>query len=311
MRGTAIALVIANHAVLYGQQFSHDVPEWMRVANDIVTPFRMPVMVFLSGLLVSGSLSRKSAREYLVGKFRFVVWPFLVWTAVSAVWVFVIIELRGENEHRYTPLWFLQYLAIYYVIALVTRRINPLIVAGVAFVVTLAIDPGDEMRFATLLVCFMAGVWFSKYPDRFEKLIRRREVVIAAVVLLVLVVVIAVTWFNLREHLRYQPASLPFVAASIIIWGRLAMAWADHRLAKPLRYVGQMSLVYYVVHGYPLLIGAALGYRLFDNGEATVVCAAAAGLTAGAIASWLYRRSGIARALFEMPGGQPKVATRV
>jgi fucose 4-O-acetylase-like acetyltransferase len=309
LRGTAILLVIANHAIYNYQQPLSAAPAWLVSTNDVLAPLRMPVVVFMSGLLVTGSLAKPTS-TYLAGKMRNIAWPFAVWSVIGYVWVAAVLKLRGDPQRDFGPLdvftqpfnhlWFLEYIFAFYLIALVARRINPLWVAAAAVVVGLFLD-GDVLRLVTLLACFMAGVWCSRHPGLFERLLRRWPVVALAALTLITLVVISFNGFDIREHLRYQPQSLPFVAAALVVVGRTAIAIADQRWTRPMRSVGELSIVYYVTHGYPVEMGALAATTWIGTGIAPIAVGFACGLLAGAVMAWGHPRSRIVHALYSFP----------
>ena len=55
LRGMAIILVIFDHALYHATLNSDSVPEWIATLSLIFNPLRMPLMVFLSGMLLSPS----------------------------------------------------------------------------------------------------------------------------------------------------------------------------------------------------------------------------------------------------------------
>ncbi len=106
-------------------------------------------MMFLSGLLLSGSLI-KGPRVYTAGKLRAIAWPFLVWTLIAYAYEITdhllgegALELPTPIEAIVTPighLWFLQIIFLCYMIALALRSISPLIPAAVAIVAGIFLD---------------------------------------------------------------------------------------------------------------------------------------------------------------------------
>ena len=124
LRGTAILLVIAHHLRLVQQIWDGSTPWAMVELSEALAPFRMPALLFASGLLLARSLRRPPGR-FLAGKLRGLLWPWLLWSAV-------MLPILGWG-HADEPLWwlngmytwFLAALFCYYVIGLVTRRIHP------------------------------------------------------------------------------------------------------------------------------------------------------------------------------------------
>ena len=64
LRGASILLVILHHTTQIVAYRIDDVPEFFAFISAFFAPYRMPMLMFLSGLLVAGSLKR-SAGEYI------------------------------------------------------------------------------------------------------------------------------------------------------------------------------------------------------------------------------------------------------
>jgi len=96
LRGGAILLVIAHHLRLVQQAWDGSTPHLMVVLSEATAPFRMPVLLFASGLLLARSLQKPTGR-YLTGKARALLWPWLLWSAV-------MLPILGW-EHGGEPLW--------------------------------------------------------------------------------------------------------------------------------------------------------------------------------------------------------------
>ena len=117
-RGIAILLVIAHHAMALLARVEVDVPELMRMIDAVFAPFRMPLLVFLSGMLVTRALA-KPTPVYFGRKARGLLWPYLIWSlvvlAVTGGLTFSL--LRNVLYYPPTFLWYLWFLFVYYAIA--------------------------------------------------------------------------------------------------------------------------------------------------------------------------------------------------
>lgn len=306
LRGIAIVLVIANHSIYNAAEAYDTAPAWLVTVNDILSPVRMPLMVFLSGLLLAKSLN-KTRKTYLVGKLRTIAWPFLVWTVI-AIGYEAIAGLAMDGEARIVNplmaliaplghLWFLQYLLAYYLLALVLRAMHPLIPAGVALLGGIFAE-GDWDRFLMLFACFMVGAWASEHRGEFSRLVRSNWAAWIAATMLVILVVLGAVGADLRGLVRYETISAPFVFAAVILTARWSMAVQEHGWTRPLRFVGLRSLVFYLVHGYPVILGVALGVRLGWSG---VVIGFLAGMGTSIVAALIYTHWRPFRVLFEFP----------
>src|SRR5690606_791284 len=81
LRGLSILLVVLHHSTQIVSERVDELPEVFVFISNFFAPYRMPMLMFLSGLLVAGSLQRP-AGEYLWGKVRRILWPIIVWTLI-------------------------------------------------------------------------------------------------------------------------------------------------------------------------------------------------------------------------------------
>ena len=83
LRGIAILLVILLHVPVMSAKMGLVVPEWVERWQWSLQPYRMPSLLFLSGMLLRASLA-KGPRRYTVGKLQGILWPYVVWTIITA-----------------------------------------------------------------------------------------------------------------------------------------------------------------------------------------------------------------------------------
>ncbi|WP_300266702.1 acyltransferase [Microbacterium sp.] len=270
LRGTSILLVILHHTTQIVAYRVDDVPEVFAFISAFFAPYRMPMLMFLSGLLVAGSLKRP-AGEYIWGKVRRILWPIVVWTLVYAAAEMV----ADPSQVKYMPwelgfwntyLWFMQFIFAYYIIALVIRWVPIWVVMVVPFAAAFVI-PGDLellQRFLYLMPFFFLGAFIEKYWNTYARLISAR----LAWVLIVIPVAVAVysglddIWVRAAGDERggglwYEPWAAVPAMLGILILVRLAATIPEVRWLAPVRFVGRYSLIYYVSH-YPVF--AALGW---------------------------------------------------
>ena len=67
LRGIAILLLLFWHAFAIPDLLGTPMPDWLRNINNAFLPFRMPMLMFLSGMLLEKSL-RKPLPTYYEGK---------------------------------------------------------------------------------------------------------------------------------------------------------------------------------------------------------------------------------------------------
>ena len=121
LRGLAIVAVVVLHAELV----AGPVPA-VAALDAALAPYRMPLLVCLSGMLLQRSLA-KGWRRHLRGKAEAVLWPYVVWAGLDTAHVLLDAAVLGERVPwewvpalAYAPhtyLWFLGHLFAYHLLA--------------------------------------------------------------------------------------------------------------------------------------------------------------------------------------------------
>lgn len=310
LRGTAIVLVILFHAIgTPWWLFEIDVPEWMYVLADAFGPFRMPMLVMMSGMLVSRALTKPPGR-YLSGKARTLLWPFAVW-AVFEIFTVDWLTDGGASSildpaewlDGYTHLWFLPYLASYYVIALVLRALPAWLVALAMWQLSI-IAPGYLSHFLYLGGFFFAGKAIFAHLDSVRRWLTPPMALLLAGTGIALGVM-ATRGADVLNQAEWVPMSLAGILALIALALRLPPG-----AARWLRAIGRDSIVYYLPH---LPVGIAVVRLLVENGVpvppwALVAAATASSLLVGGVLATL-RHNPLVGWLFEWPWGAGRSRT--
>lgn len=179
VRAVAILGVVFVHSVRLTSAAIRTEFQWLENANLVFTPLRIPLLFLLSGLLVAKSLEKSKSR-FVLGKMRRLLYPFLLWTVLYFLFQFSIdhqMSLSNLVTQFVDPqgvVWFIGYLFLYYLLALLTRRVNPLIIAAVAIALTTVTIDGLEIdgqwdRFWARMAPFFIGVAIGYFLDGFEK----------------------------------------------------------------------------------------------------------------------------------------------
>jgi surface polysaccharide O-acyltransferase-like enzyme len=298
LRGCALLLVIFLHSTTILERFGIERADWIRHVNDSFAPFRIPLLIFLSGLLLSASIA-KSPEAYFSGKIRNIAYPYVIWT-------FIYAALIGIDHSWYNPkfwigptyLWYLFFLLIYYASAFVLRDVRPLIVCAVALAASV-VAPDDSKygeRLLYLMSFFFLGYSVSTWPV-WNRIMESRWPLFLSPLILIFSALSAV-----YGPYRYGAEFFVFSFASIVLLCVLARNVAHLAGARPLIYVGQNGIVFYVVH-YPVIYLTMLALTGFGVRSAVLLSAAslAAALAATFLFSTLAGRFSWARLLFIGP----------
>jgi uncharacterized membrane protein YcfT len=304
LRGGAIVLVVVLHASSLPAQLSGvEAPTALVAVSAIALPFRMPLLMLLSGMLLGRALGKPPAR-YALGKLRTLVWPYLLWTAIYFAVVAGVETVPPWQEWIATSwLWFIFFLAVYYAVAPAIARLPaglvPLLLWAGSAVVT---DP----RWTDLLLYggyFFAGhaVWQHRASLRRWSGGGMLTVGLISAAGLALASVLRETGAAPgvpvdRDVLPLIPVTLAGIAGIALVARRVPDAWT-----RPLRAVGRHSVVFYVAH-FPVQI--AVTQLLAEQGvtawSAHIGLGVAFGFTAGALLVVL-RRHAVVDALFVLP----------
>lgn len=271
LRGASVLLVAIWHVF----SVSYDtIPTGIDWLNNVLSVFRIPMLMFLSGLLLDRSLS-KGPSKYVTGKLRRIAWPLFVWSIVllligwpaadaGSIWFW----LGGGGA-----LWYLGTLLGCYAIGMLVRFVHPGVVLAIGIPLMQFIDTDIAYLYGLLWfgLFFFAGATLSRWLDRWMAL---RWFIPA----LCLAASIAWAVYSATTH-GYAPRShwRPFLFALL---GVMGVIWFAPRMprVKWLEWVGRRSIVFYVAHvpviyltaqalgtqlplsvAYPIIIGTMLG----------------------------------------------------
>jgi len=259
LRGLAVIMVVVTHTVRLIQYYDEPVPVLPTIVN-ILTPLRMPLLFLLSGMLVPRSLV-KGTWGYLRGKLSKVLYPYVLWTIIlalltafsAAAFVFpdLLHLLFVESA---TPLWFLGYLLLYYLIALLCRWVHPLIIAVAAVGLSMLPIDGEWERFWYQAVAFFIGVALGPFIAGFEKFVGDR-------VLCAVLFVGALAAMTIQTLFGEAPQGAIWKVAVTLAFfvgaAGLVMPIAGSRALRPIRYIGERTIKVYILHWpfivYPLI----------------------------------------------------------
>lgn len=247
LRGLAVLLVVVWHAFSIPTFYGYTMPHAAEVVNDALSPYRIPALLVLSGLLLTRSL-RKPLDVYYWGKAANIVWPLLVW---SAIYLFANPGVDGGTIGYWVGgsyLWYLGAVAFCYLIGPIVRWVPPLTVAAVLIGLLFLLRSSDPVVVQVLehAPYFFIGVAAQPISGR---LLRAHGWVV------VCCAVIAVGW-GVYSTMAYGYAPrIHLIGLPVSLIGIFCLAWALNKVrsARLLEWVGRHSLQFYVCH-FPVMV---------------------------------------------------------
>lgn len=298
LRGTAIVLVVLWHAPAVPALFGAEVPDALLALDFFFLPFRMPTLMFLSGLLLAPSL-RKPLVRYYAGKVAMVVWPYVLWVQLDRVLLGAAHPWFHWRAYYATSyLWFLFFIGVFYAVAPLLRRVPTGVVVLSCAVANVVLPSGTENRMTYFAVFFFLGHLVGRRPAWVDRLTRGPLVWMWAAAGAAVGVLSAVTRLEYAYQVVLAPFSLAGIAAAIAF-----ARWIDGRGQSPrwLVSVGQHSIVYYVSH-FPVMVGLVHLFDALSIDQVLVlsVVNAVASMVVGWVLARLRSRAPV-RWLFESP----------
>ncbi|MEZ0490986.1 acyltransferase family protein [Kineococcus sp. TBRC 1896] len=304
-------------------------PVW----NDLdvfLRPLRMPLFFAISGLFAAAALDRpwRVTLRPRVGQnlYLHVLWLLVGFVVSAAVAVPTFMAPRALREvpaataTASTGLWYLYALAVYFLLARLTRTWPaglPVALAAAAAVVSFCgVLPGagDTHSVVENLVWFLAG---ARFPRAVRALASRERPLLVVGLGAVLVAVLVAARLAHPDVVLAALLELPTRAAAVVVGVCLAVLLTRRlpRLSAPLLRLGRRTLPVYVLHGVVLLLvqrplaavtGPLVG-RLPHPALAVVVVLYPLLVTAGTVWSCLAAQTLAGRIgagwLFALPGG--------
>lgn len=305
LRGLAIVLVLSLHASLVLRR--HGLEPWQPAVefNEFFAPYRMAMLMLLSGLLLGAALG-KSPRVYVLRKVGSLMWPYVLWTTVYGVVVHRAGLVNVPLWTGATYLWFLLFLFSFYLVALALRRVPTGALVLASFAISLAAPQGTKYfeRYFFLMGFFFLGAWLQQRPGWLQSsAFSSPKLLIPAAALALALSVASV----LGEGINYDAHFLVPTLAGIALLIAAAKSASGTRWARGLSFVGRHSVVYFVVH-YPVMYAAmavALGLGLRETPGLIYGAALLAGVLVSYAMVRLRERAPFTEVLYSLPLGQP------
>lgn len=254
LRGLAVILVALFHIQYPVGERIPGTPDALMRLGEAMQPFRMPLLFFLSGLLLPRSLA-KLASAYTLGKLRGLVWPFALWTVIVVVccevlwadddplWLFrdVPAMLMGWQH-----LWFLSVLIVCYSLAPLTRALPAWVLpAPMAIAATFIVADGSWVDYCQKILWYGAFFFTGTAVHRYLETWQRLSPVLPAAMLL-----FSLVWgyqVAQDEELRTTLGVGTFLTSLV---GVLAVVWLAPRIPRIrfLEWAGRGSIVVYLAN---------------------------------------------------------------
>lgn len=278
----------------------------MTPIENFFAPFRMPLLMFLSGMLLSRSL-KKPPRRYFEGKLASIGWPYLVWSIIFLT-VSHQISFTSLIQILYnspTYLWYLWFLLAYYIGLWVTIRCRIPMLAVLGLSIVFAFIMPDFMRaarFFYLLTFFVAGDIVSRNMELVVNLVSRIPVIVVA--LLTAGCTGALSVYGVE--VRYEAVYIIGVASAILILTIVLPKLKVTPRKQWLAFIGKNSLIIYVTHRPVMWITVHLLYNLTQKYELIYPIMFATAFGVGILLSVVAGKSRVLRAFFVWPSSEVK-----
>ena len=302
-KGICIILVVLLNTT-YGVEKVTGTATFFNTVNDWARPFRMPDFFFIAGLFLMRRIDRPW-RSYLDTKVVHFAYFYVLWMSVwYIVRIPVYIDRMGlDNALLLYPmsfieplgsLWFIYMLAVFFVVAKLTRPLPVWLVwlAG-AVLHSLQIHTGWRVidEFSSRFVFFYSGFVFAPYAFSIASFFTRQKVATIVAGLVIWAVIEGWLVFGGHSLLPGVSLALGFAGTGAIITAGILLS--KTRLGEPVRYLGEHSLVVFL--SYFLFSVAAriimLKTGLVSDPVVLITLATLAGITGPVIADLITRNT--------------------
>ncbi len=255
-KGICIILVVMMHSTL-GVEKAAGVLSWLNGFIEWARPFRMPDFFLISGLFLASRIDRPW-RQYLDTKLLHFAYFYILWMTIqfamkswglySSEGAVATLQAYGMGLIQpYGTLWFIYLLSLFFVVVKLLRPFPPLLVFLVGAALEMApIDTGwlviDE--FCARFVYFFAGYWLARHVFAFAREVDSLNPLGILAGLVMWGIINAILVSNGSAHLPGIGLILGFIGAGAVISAGVFLA--RFRLASPIRYCGENSIVIYL-----------------------------------------------------------------
>jgi len=237
--------------------------------NSTVAPIRMELLMLLSGMLVSRGL-QKGIENYHKGKFKSILYPYLIWSLVMLVLMSARGLVSGEKDSHDVIVyffkiiigvpsvtWFLYWVFVFFIIQPWLRNITPMLVLPSVLVLSfilaeiepLLISDGLSagVSFSTACYCyafFYLGDYIVKSGVDLSEVVRNKCLVLFSVLSL-----ISLSFLMNNTSLSHTNIALfPLAVLSLVTIAVIAQFLEKLSLGKAIAFIGMNSIFFYLMH---------------------------------------------------------------
>ena len=311
-KGICIVLVVLMHSTLGvenaagGTSWLHDFITWAK-------PFRMPDFFLISGLFLASRINRPW-REYFDSKVLHFAYFYILWMSIQfATKSYGLYQAQGAEGmlkdyalgfvEPFGTLWFIYMLAVFFVVVKATRLVPPMLVFTAGALLEMApIETGHMVidEFASRFVYFYVGYWLADFVFKFAEGVNFKSV---PAILSGLFIWAVLNTFMVHSGLAFVPGlglALGFIGAAAVVASGVLLS--KTRLAVPIRYAGENSIVIYLA--FFLFMAATRGlllkYQVITDLGSVALLTTAAGVIGPILLFWATRQTKLSL-LFRRP----------
>lgn len=275
-KGICMILVVMMHTVI-NYEFLAGSEGWLRPVVDFAQPFRMPDFFLIAGLFLHRSIN-SDAVSYYDRKFVHFIYFYTLWLVILLPLKeagLLISDPVGFGQAFFyafvepvNALWFLHMLAIFYVVARLTRHIPVWAMLLVGFAMNTVYQAGlfetdwsVINRFMDRFIYFYVGYVGAGLIFKGADFVRPHT----RALILGLVVWGGSNWYFAEQDWHHVPVIAPiFGLIGAIAVCALGVLMAKHNVGNAIRYVGQNSIVVYLTFYIPMKITEKVIDRIGD-----------------------------------------------
>ena len=302
-KGICIVLVVLMHSTL-GVEKAAGAASWLHGFIDWAKPFRMPDFFMISGLFLASRIGRPW-REYLDSKVLHFAYFYILWMSIQfATKAYGLYQAEGAAGaftdyamgyvEPFGTLWFIYMLAVFFVVVKATRFVPPLLVFSAGAALEMApIETGHMLidEFASRFVYFYVGYWLAATVFKFAEGVNFKSV--PAIVSGLFIWALGNTYMvhNGYSQLPGFGLALGFIGAAAVV--STGVLLSKTRMAAPLRYAGENSIVIYLA--FFLFMASArsllLKYNVIADLGTIALLTTAAGVVGPILLFWATRNT--------------------